>query len=295
MADVLNRTYQERKNAYAKSLEDALSESKEREAALCQKTEQLYNFLELLEDRIPIHLLDQYRHLSSLRTPKPPASATDFASETSFSSPNNLTSPGSVSHHHTPKPLPIPKEASVFTLQVASDTSVGWFHIGDFDESAVGMEFVLLYVFGGSQGETNWCDLSSLEKPCLGHIFGDPNTPNLATGHCLTASSQLLTISGNRDTIPTPDPLPISQGMSKVMLENLLRLAPQVNARSRDNDDDWEVTPIQAWDWLRQLAHFRHVEVSSLKRLANEVGRLAKCHGYVDYYRAWWRHMLIVS
>ncbi|CAF9927288.1 MAG: hypothetical protein GOMPHAMPRED_004353 [Gomphillus americanus] len=263
------RTYQERKNAYAKSLEDALSDSKAREAALCQKTEQLYNLLELLEDQIPVHLLDQYRHLASSRVPKPPASAIDFASETTFSSPNNLTSPGSVSHHHTPKPLPIPKEASVFTLQVASDTSVGWFHIGDFDESAVGMEFVLF-----------------LEKPCLGHIFGDPGTPHLASGHCLTASSQLLTISGNHDTIPTPDPLPISQTFPKVVLENLLRLASQVNVRSRDNDDDWEVTPIQAWDWLRQLAHFRQVEVSSLKRLANEMSRLAKCHGYVDCYRA---------
>ena len=92
-----------------------------------------------------MHLADQYHEIMTSRTPAKAQSVADFMSDAGFSSPDNLTSSSSFSHQ-IPKPLPVPKEASVFTLQVASDSSAGWFHIGDFDEHTVGMEFVLSYV-----------------------------------------------------------------------------------------------------------------------------------------------------
>ncbi|PSR80099.1 hypothetical protein BD289DRAFT_485206 [Coniella lustricola] len=128
----------------------------------------------------------------------------------------------------------------------------------DVDLDGLGVEFVL-----------------ALERPCWRHIHGDPDKPDDPSGHTLTASSQVCAISS-----PSCDAAQASTGSTDqqqipaAMLENLLKLSQMLN------ESDREVTPVQAWHYLRSQYQFGKLELESLLSLAQSCTDAVKCHGF---------------
>ncbi len=59
------------------------------------------------------------------------------------------------------------------------------------------------------------------------------------------------------------------------MLDSLLALSSQLCA-------DGEVTPVQAWNYIRSQPGFETLDVLRLRMLADSLGHAIKCHGYVS-------------
>lgn len=117
-----------------------------------------------------------------------------------------------------------------------------------------------------------WALCGRIEEPCLDHVHGDPTRPDEPSGHALTATAQILSISSS----PPPKRcslLPV-QDLPASILDRMLALAPEVAT-----DDG--ITPIQAWDILRRKSSLGNLTRSSLMILAENLRNSAKCHGYV--------------
>lgn len=114
-----------------------------------------------------------------------------------------------------------------------------------------------------------------LERPCMGHLHGDPNKPHDPTGHVLTTSAQLHFASSPPVSSPQ-EPLVIPSYGEKPaeVLERLLDLAQDVCAEG-------EATPVQAWHYVRNRPYFGGLDMLSLRRLAERLRGVIKCHGYV--------------
>ena len=65
---------------------------------------------------------------------------------------------------------------------------------------------------------------------------------------------------------------PSYQNAPAAVLERLLNLAPSVSG-------DGDVTPIQAWHYIRKQPFFGGFEMQSIIRLAERLRDAAKCHG----------------
>ncbi|OBT60738.1 hypothetical protein VE03_09823 [Pseudogymnoascus sp. 23342-1-I1] len=123
------------------------------------------------------------------------------------------------------------------------------------DMESIGIEFVL-----------------TLESPCLGHIQGGPDDPEAPSGHVLTASAPLLFRAPSIATGPhicttTPWEAPSSG------LERLLNLSQGLVL-------DGEVTPVQAWNYIRQRLGPQGVEVEKLRELTEKLLKEVSCHGF---------------
>ena len=121
------------------------------------------------------------------------------------------------------------------------------------------------------RGEVTLIHKYRIEEPCLGHIHGDPTRPDDPSGHALTLTSQLSSLS------PAPPPEEGSspsaaQDVTASILNRLLLLAPTLSGEA-------DVTPIQAWDELRQKPALGNLDLKSVMTLAEKLRDAAKCHG----------------
>ncbi|KFY82755.1 hypothetical protein V498_08474, partial [Pseudogymnoascus sp. VKM F-4517 (FW-2822)] len=122
------------------------------------------------------------------------------------------------------------------------------------DMQNIGVEFVL-----------------TLESPCLEHIQGNPKEPDASSGHVLTASAPLLfrapnVESGSQICTTTPWEAP------NAGLEKLLNLSQTLEL-------DSEVTPVQAWNYIRRHPRFEGLEIERLRSLTRKLLKQVKCHG----------------
>ncbi|TLD19085.1 hypothetical protein PspLS_09971 [Pyricularia sp. CBS 133598] len=151
----------------------------------------------------------------------------------------------------------------------------------DVDLVGAGMDFVL-----------------TIERPCLDHLHGDPTKPDEPDGHALTVSSYLITAStgsnnngngqGNAFNFNAPSsssspPAPpqsqpacgmVCQDVPTAVMDNLLSLSGELV------DSDHEVTPVQAWHYIRSRPQFGGLEVGVLGRFAGKLRDAVKCHGF---------------
>jgi hypothetical protein len=117
--------------------------------------------------------------------------------------------------------------------------------------------------------------LCRLERPCLNHLHGNPKKPLEPHGHALTTTVQLQA-SLSLPPIDPKNPVPPSyHNAPAAVLDRLLNLAPSVSP-------DGDVTPIQAWHFIRRQPQFGGFEVQRLNRLAERLREAAKCHGLVE-------------
>ncbi|KAH7359456.1 hypothetical protein B0T11DRAFT_286352 [Plectosphaerella cucumerina] len=236
------RVYRQRKTRYVKNLEAEIAYSRERECRwLAEKS--------ALEDEVRglLRLLDQH------------GIATPSAASLAGGSPRQLlTSPLSSNtyfsqdeHPEWPRASSLP--LSSFDFQSPPETATSP-RVCEMDHSILGMEFVL-----------------KIEEPCLDHVHGDPTKPDEPSGHALTATAQILSISSS----PPPKRcslLPV-QDLPASILDRMLALAPEVAT-----DDG--ITPVQAWDILRRKSSLENFTRNSLMVLAEKLRNSAKCHGF---------------
>ncbi|KAI6374253.1 hypothetical protein MCOR25_003197 [Pyricularia grisea] len=151
----------------------------------------------------------------------------------------------------------------------------------DVDLVGAGMDFVL-----------------TIERPCLDHLHGDPTKPDEPDGHALTVSSCLITAStgsnngngqGNAFNFSNPSSTSswpaqspsqpacgmMCQDVPTAVMDNLLNLSGELV------DSDHEVTPVQAWHYIRSRPQFDGLEVGVLSKFASKLRDAVKCHGCV--------------
>ncbi|TFB05406.1 hypothetical protein CCMA1212_003041 [Trichoderma ghanense] len=289
------QSYRDRKDKYTKALEFELARTRKSEAGLTSEVQQLHERVQMLTILLSQHGIsipadgdgswisspdDDTLHLDMLQltprnintahgqTPRTGVASRDtwaaFAekatSPDSFWTDENLT----YLHQHGSDHLsrdkslpPIPVHVPPATATTRRVDPGGKTRLCELDATTVGMEFVL----------------TSLESPCLGHIHGNPKKPNEPSGHALTTTSQLhscLSLPHIDPENPVPPPY---QDAPAAVLERLLNLAPSVSG-------DGDVTPIQAWHYLRRQPFFGGFEMQSIARLAERLRDAAKCHGF---------------
>lgn len=273
------QSYRDRKDKYTKALEAELARSRKSEAGLTFQIEQLrvkvqklasllsqngislppdFDNEEQLHDDVP--RIDS----SPLTTRGQPQTAEGFLSSTDSTSPESVTDQGAIfnsrnrtlrqyssrifSRHHEPQ-VPAP-------TRTVQDEPGDRTRLAELDPTQVGMEFVL-----------------ALERPCLNHLHGNPKKPLEPHGHALTTTVQLQA-SLSLPPIDPKNPVPPSyHNAPAAVLDRLLNLAPSVSP-------DGDVTPIQAWHFIRRQPQFGYFEVQRLNRLAERLREAAKCHGF---------------
>jgi hypothetical protein len=157
-------------------------------------------------------------------------------------------------------------------ILVPSSTGAREVRVCDMDPAVAGMEFVL-----------------ALERPCLGHVHGNLDKPDEPGGHALTATAHLLAIDSDPKHALCHTSLPgsparaqptkgmVCSNVPAALLENLLGLSAALGK------DDAEVTPVQAWNYIRCRPQFGGLGVLRLGRLAEKLRDAVKCHGYVKH------------
>lgn len=100
---------------------------------------------------------------------------------------------------------------------------------------------------------------------------GNPDDPEAPSGHVLTVSAPLLFRAPSIATGPhicttTPWEAPASG------LERLLSLSQGLVL-------DGEVTPVQAWNYIRQRVGPQGIEVERLRALTEKLLKEVSCHG----------------
>ncbi|KAK4141696.1 uncharacterized protein C8A04DRAFT_30683 [Dichotomopilus funicola] len=247
--------YRQRKTRYVKALETDVKTSRLRECQILAEKKHLEDDVQML-----LRILAQH----GIATPELSSSRVNG----NGASPGQLTqseSPmshdGSQVYTHTewpqastfsPPPLPSP-----FSISPDDNTSLSS-RVCEFDQTTLGMKFVL-----------------KIEEPCLGHIHGNPKTPEEPSNHALTATSQLLSLSSSSTPPPKRSSLLPVQNTPAGILDRLLTLAPEVVTNS-----ETEVTPIQAWDEIQRKPMLGNLDLRGLMALAERLRDAAKCHGF---------------
>ncbi|KXH42920.1 hypothetical protein CSIM01_06028 [Colletotrichum simmondsii] len=291
------RSYRDRKDKYTKSLEQEVEIARNREAELVIRCEQLHAALESLTKLlsrhgigVPASVVDDFISKNNGGMHSTLRSRTD----------ESLTGVGAIEYSKAPgmkskdgRAADIsPAQAKIYTAadivvddsQTAKDalsslqytenqgTDLPWLKTNrvvtmhDCDDNrmcevdliAAGMEFVL-----------------RLESPCLEHIHGNPKNPEDSTGHILTVSARTLSMHTdpsrpNEKGCAGP---PSYQGAPRDILERILALSPHVCF-------DGEMTPAQAWEYIRSQPHFGGIELRRLWALADRLMEGIKCHGF---------------
>ncbi|KAL0777544.1 hypothetical protein CaCOL14_007062 [Colletotrichum acutatum] len=291
------RSYRDRKDKYTKSLEQEVERAQNRETELMIRCEQMYAALESLTELlsrhgigVPAAFVDSFISKSDSGMHSSLHSRTD----------ETLTGVGVIEYSKAPEIKSkdgraadrSPVHAKLYTaadivvddLQTATDalssrqytekkeTDLPWLKINravtmydcednrmcEVDLIAAGMEFVL-----------------RLERPCLEHVHGDPKKPEDSTGHILTVSARTLSLHtdpsrpNEKDCVGTPS----YEGAPRDILERILALSPHVCF-------DGEMTPAQAWEYIRSQPHFGGIELRRLWALADKLMEGIKCHGF---------------
>ncbi|EHK24733.1 uncharacterized protein TRIVIDRAFT_220174 [Trichoderma virens Gv29-8] len=277
------QSYRDRKDKYTKALEAELARSRKSEAGLTSELERLRGKLQILTNllsqngiSLPLEFSNEdiyhgdtsHSAASQLTTRGQPRKADGRPSNTQSaftgtmttnqgsilnSENRNLRQYGSSYFTRDNEPqVPRPRTATATTLAAPREST----RLSELDATMVGMEFVL-----------------TLERPCLNHIHGNPKKPLEPHGHALTTTVQLQA-SLSLPPIDPKNPVPPSyHNAPAAVLDRLLNLAPSVSA-------DGDVTPIQAWHYIRRQPHFGGFDMQSLNKLAERLREAAKCHGF---------------
>jgi hypothetical protein len=124
--------------------------------------------------------------------------------------------------------------------------------LGALDPELVGMDFVL-----------------TLESPCLPHIDVSPPTP---TNHALTLSACIFhthpSPPGQRHVSPATWEIPSAS------IAQLLQLSEAIPLQ------EGEVTPVQAWDYIRRHDQFAELDVQRWEDLKDKLVRFVRCYGF---------------
>lgn len=156
----------------------------------------------------------------------------------------------------------------------------GSLRLDDLDPLVVGMEFVLTLVVlklkaqSITKTQLTLVFLNRLESPCLDHLHGDPEKPEDAAGHSLTASAQLVSMYPKSSMATQANRAELCRQIPTTMLDSLLTLSNQLGLTG-------EVTPVQAWHQIRCQPNFGGFQVSNLRTLAEKIRDTIKCHGLV--------------
>ncbi|KXH68256.1 hypothetical protein CSAL01_12213 [Colletotrichum salicis] len=291
------RSYRDRKDKYTKSLEQEVERARNREAELMIRCEQLYAALESLTEMLSRHEIGVpaafggnsiSKNEIGMHNAIPTGTAESW---TEMGATNYLKALGiepkdgrtgaksplqvkprraadvvaddhkqvtdALSNHHcTEKEDPGMhwlKTNRAVTMPDCDDN-----RMCEVDLIAAGMEFVL-----------------RLESPCLEHIHGDPKKPDDSTGHVLTVSARTLSLQADPAQLNMKGPagLPSYQGAPRDILERILALSPHVCF-------DGEMTPAQAWEYIRSQPHFGGIELRRLWALVDRLMEGIKCHGF---------------
>jgi hypothetical protein len=127
--------------------------------------------------------------------------------------------------------------------------------LGSLDPELLGLDFVL-----------------TLESPCLPHI-DTPSSPSPSpTNHALTVSACLFhahpSAPGARQSSPIPWEIPQASIAQLLALSQSIPLA------------EGEVTPVQAWDYVRRQEGFGGLGVDRWESLKERLVRFVKCYGF---------------
>ncbi|KAI0401738.1 hypothetical protein F4802DRAFT_600741 [Xylaria palmicola] len=248
-------TYKERKERYAKALENRVAEARESEVNLCQQIHDLQE---------TVRKLAGFIHDQGLQVPD----ELRVAIESSQFHEDHPESDWAPQHGHQPlvqvqtiSDETIPANPQQSTLrderidgEPTSDPSD--LYLGDLDPLAVGMEFVL-----------------TLERPCFDHLCHTPDKTYEPRGHALTLSGQLAKAIPGRILDPRTACETFRREVPEKSLHSLLAL-------SLDLCPEAEITPIQAWHHIRSQPLFGALEARKLWDLAERLLREARCHGF---------------
>ncbi|KAG9249820.1 uncharacterized protein F5Z01DRAFT_668160 [Emericellopsis atlantica] len=240
--------YRQRKTRYVKALEEDIAKSRWRECQMSKEKQDLEHQLQTL-----LSLLAQ----NGIATTDIECLSRNTAAGSCTGTHQPFTSPdGSLLRNHPDWPQGSTLTSSLSPPLIhSSDDNVSMSsRVCDIDLATLGMKFVL-----------------KVEEPCLGHVHGDHTRPDDPSGHALTVTSQLLSLSSspppNRSSL-----LPVQDAPASI-LNRLLVLAPTLSSQE-------DVTPIQAWDELRQQPVFGSLDLMCVMTLAIKLRDAAKCHGF---------------
>ncbi|KAK9242887.1 hypothetical protein V1506DRAFT_555796 [Lipomyces tetrasporus] len=292
------RTHRERKQAYVKALETEVLQLRTNEANLLQKTKNLEAEIGRLKRIVTEHGIqlqsevnstmmyqarDHYDISSGISVVsivknhntgqqlQVREGGSDLASgdEGNFLSSNSIGSPSSHSRVKVfgnedggapsrdypsssltaSAPILSPTAVSVPSSSARSPNSVT-----DDDLTNIGMEFVL-----------------TLESPCLPHHIPNNSKEPSPTGHALTATAALL-FRGPAAQTAQPQPSTVWE-TPNTGLERLLALSTNLDLAD-------ELTPVQAWNYVRQHPAFDGSDIDLLRRLTGKLLEHVKCHGF---------------
>ncbi|KAF1945500.1 hypothetical protein EJ02DRAFT_369446 [Clathrospora elynae] len=129
-------------------------------------------------------------------------------------------------------------------------------YLGELDPTVVGIGLVL-----------------ALESPCLGHIdVAHSDHDPKSTGHALTVSASLLHHSPNPSgrRLESVAAWEVS-GLGIKRLSEFSQAIPLM---------DGEVTPVQAWDYIRKQAQYENIEVERMETLKEKLVGHVRCYGF---------------
>ncbi|KAF4812048.1 hypothetical protein CGCSCA5_v009446 [Colletotrichum siamense] len=283
------KSYRDRKEIYTKSLEKEVAQTKTREAELTRQCEQYCVTIRQLTQMLRHHGVDlpndleldptygQYlSHTPLLNQLSPPWTPEESISPQPAQNDTEVLQ--AMDAHRSPIQFLSSEESQASAVQgppvshvnewpswkmsfkdVTSEPSP---HVPPasrlcgLDHTLIGMDFVL-----------------TIENPCLGHLHGDLGNPHKPTGHALTTSAQLFSITGMSAEISNHMGLPPYEKAPKELLNRLLDLSSSLCPED-------EITPTQAWEYIRAQTNFGGLELYKFQALAGKLREAVKCHGF---------------
>ncbi|CAI9628269.1 unnamed protein product [Alternaria burnsii] len=267
------KTHRERKEAYTASLESEVVQLRANEARLSQEAKTLYSevtFLKILltENGIAIPERPEVTHGGARggNVEKEKTIALTIGQENKRKNRRKQIYVQQMPREppsNPPQLITPPLSGSTgsgYTSSTFPDSST--ICMGSLDPEIVGMDFVL-----------------TLESPCLPHIdVASPHSsssdtdPPTSTGHALTVSACLFhhhpSPPGQRQLSPATWEVPHAS------IDQLLALSGSVPLQ------DGEVTPVQAWDYVRRQEQFTGLEAGRWESLKLSLTSLVQCHGF---------------
>ncbi|KAF7514990.1 hypothetical protein G7054_g14833 [Neopestalotiopsis clavispora] len=274
------RTYRSRKEKYTRTLEAAFARAQAHEELLLKERARLRATVQRLVDTLNQNGIqapedcvqhDEVYNQDYMWVSSPTTESSPATSHGTHLSPRHIKESVQAIAGLTPPSDTTPEPFSATSpidghLTTAIVSQHGATPLCEFDEVAVGMDFIL-----------------TIEKPCRGHVHGDPHNHDEPGGHAITATAQLCS-PNHRDPRchhPASQAAPLAADTdadttrvsSAAILERLRNLSPLLCTPG-------ESTPIQAWDLIRHHPEYATLTQRDLWLLVERLGASVKCHGY---------------
>lgn len=272
------RTHRERKEAYIKSLEAEVVQLRANETRLFQETKTLYAELMamknlLANNGIPVPSGPLPQLPSPNGTLSKPESRIDELDQLFEFSLTESVPKQPQERIHVRRQVQRQHSTSATTFDAIFTRPANTI-VSQQDPTATGIDFVLRYaLLSPASHIILTCCYRSLEAPCLGHI---PTTLDYEepSGHALMTSTTLLH-HHQHHTFST-DQIQTSSStwtLPESSVERLLELSSSIPL------DDSEVTPVQAWDYIRCHPQYGVLDSARLEQLKKTLVLHVKCFG----------------